>query len=283
MKRLSFAGVTALLLAWPAQAAVEILLSNSAPIPGDSLRVIAEGVTPQYKTRIAFNKGFYPLFTIGPDAQRALIGIKLDAVPGPYDFKIQQFGKKSGLWETITEGNVTISSRTFVVETVNFNPTKTALMKWEKQESARIRKLLMTVTADQNWEGTFDYPVKGPIIGEFGLKRLRNKTIEAGFHKGYDIKAPEGTPILAPAAGTVLMAATLKAHGKTVLVNHGQGVMTIYLHMKSLSVVPDQKVVKGQKLGLVGSTGLSTAPHLHWGLYVHGVAVDPKPWTENEY
>ncbi len=267
----------------PAYSAVEILLSTPTPLPGESLRVIAEGVTPQYKTRIAFNKGFYPLFTIGPDAQRALIGIKLDAVPGPYDFKIQQFGKKSGKWETITEGRVDIATRTFVVETVNFNSAKSALMKWEKQESARIRKHLTTVTPDQNWEGTFDYPVKGPIVGEFGLKRMRNKTINAGFHKGYDIKAPSGTPIHAPAAGTVLMAATLKAHGKTVLINHGQGVMTIYLHMKSMSVVPDQKVVKGQKLGLVGSTGLSTAPHVHWGFYVHGVAVDAKPWTENEY
>jgi murein DD-endopeptidase MepM/ murein hydrolase activator NlpD len=273
-----------LLSALPVKAAsLEVLLSTPSPLPGESLRLIADGVTPTEKTRVVFSKGFYPLFTIGPDAQRALIGIRLDAVPGDYDYKIQQYMKRVGKWETISEGSIEIASRTFVTENVNFSSEKNALMKWEKQESARIRKLLMTVTPDQHWEGTFDFPVEGPIIGEFGLKRLRNNKVEAGFHKGYDIKAKTGTPILSPAAGTVLMAASLKAHGKTVLVNHGQGVMTIYLHMNSMSVVPDQKVVKGQKLGTVGSTGLSTAPHVHWGLYVHGVAVDAKPWTEIEY
>jgi murein DD-endopeptidase MepM/ murein hydrolase activator NlpD len=270
------------LLSPSAQASLEIILSTTTPLPGESLRLIAEGVTPTEKTRVIFHKGFYPLFTIGPDAQRALIGVKLDAMPGSYGYKIQQFMKRVGRWETISEGSVEVASRTFVIENINFSKTKSDLQRWEKQESARIRKLLMTVTQDQNWEGTFDFPVQGPIVGEFGLKRMRNGKA-AGFHKGYDIKAKTGTPILAPAAGTVLMAATLKAHGKTVLVNHGQGVMTIYLHMSSMSVVPDQKVVKGQKLGAVGSTGLSTAPHVHWGLYVHGVAVDARPWTETEF
>ena len=267
----------------PLQASVEILLSTSTPLPGEALRVIADGVTANERTRVALHKGFYPLFAIGPDAQRALIGIRLDAVPGLYDLRIQQYQKRLGKWGTISEGSVQVATRTFVMETVNFTSEKSALFRWERQEGARIRKLLLTVTPEQHWEGTFDYPVDGPVIGEFGLKRVRNKTINAGFHKGYDIKAKSGAPILAPAAGTILMASTLKAHGKTVLVNHGQGVMTIYLHMNSMSVVPDQKVVRGHKLGTVGSTGLSTAPHVHWGLYVHGVAVDPKPWTETEF
>jgi murein DD-endopeptidase MepM/ murein hydrolase activator NlpD len=269
--------------ALPLSAAPEILLSASSVQPGQTLRVIAEGVTSNEKTRLSFAGGFYRLFPIGPDAQRALVGVRLDAVPGPYTIKFQHFSKSLGKWETISESPVEISSKTFTIENVNFISEKSELMRWEKKESARIRQLLAAVTGEQLWEGMFSYPVEGPIIGEFGIKRLRNNKIPAGFHKGYDIKAKEGTPILAPAPGVVLLASSYKAHGKTVLVNHGQGVMTIYLHMKSMSVVPDQKVVKGQKLGQVGSTGLSTAPHLHWGLYVHGVAVDAKPWTETEF
>jgi murein DD-endopeptidase MepM/ murein hydrolase activator NlpD len=267
----------------PAVFAVEILLSTASIEPGQTLRVVVEGVTSNEKTRMSFAGGFYPSFPIGPAAQRALIGVRLDAVPGPYTLKFQHFSKKLGKWETVSETPVEISSKTFTIENVNFVPEKSALFQWEKKESAKIRQLLAASTPEQYWEGMFDYPVEGPIIGEFGIRRMRNNKIEAGFHKGYDIRAKEGTPLRAPAPGVILMASSLKAHGKTVLINHGQGVMTIYLHMKSMSVVPGQKIVRGQKIGQVGSTGLSTAPHVHWGLYVHGVAVDAKPWTETEF
>ncbi len=105
----------------------------------------------------------------------------------------------------------------------------------------------------------------------------------AGFHKGVDLLAPKGTPLLAANSGTVVLASNFKAHGKTVLVNHGQGVMTIYLHMDSIAVQPRQKVRKGQAMGKVGSTGLSTAPHVHYQVFVHGVPVDPAQWVHSEF
>jgi murein DD-endopeptidase MepM/ murein hydrolase activator NlpD len=274
----------------------KILLSATSIFPGETLRVEVDGVTPNEPMRLGFSKGFFPLFVIGPDAQRGLLGIRLDAVPGKYPLKLQRYGKKSGRWEAVSEESIEISSKTFPIEVVSFNPEKTELTKWEHQESARIHKLLMSGTPEQMWEGAFDFPVQGPIIGEFGIKRVRKyhyagkdtagadeKEIDAGFHKGYDFKAKKGTPVLASAPGVVVLASTLKAHGRTVLINHGQGVMTIYLHLNSMSVTPGQKVVKGQKVGAVGSSGLSTAPHVHWGLYVHGVPVDGKVWTETEF
>jgi len=282
-KVLLLSALCALLSALPLWAAPKILLSSPAILPGETLRVEIDGLAPNEQTRLAFTKGFYRMFVIGPDAQRALIGVRLDAVPGRYPLRLQRYNKNPGSWQNIGEEWVEISSKTFVIETVNFNEEKTALFKWEHQESARIHKLLLALTADQLWEGTFDFPVQGPIIGEFGLKRVRNGTIDAGFHKGFDLKAEKGTPALASSNGVVLLAASLKAHGRTVLINHGQGVMTIYLHLNSIAVKEGQKVVKGQKVGAVGSSGLSTAPHVHWGLYVHGVPVDPKPWTESEF
>ena len=74
-----------------------------------------------------------------------------------------------------------------------------------------------------------------------------------------------------------------RMHGRTVIIDHGQGVMSLYLHMKSFAVHPGQRVQKGETIGRVGSTGLSTAPHVHWGIYVHGVPVDPQSWMENEF
>jgi murein DD-endopeptidase MepM/ murein hydrolase activator NlpD len=260
-----------------------ILLSSKSVPPGETLRIIADGVEPQEKMRVAFAKGFYPLFAVGPDAQRGLIGMRIDAEPGPYELKLQQYSKKTGRWETFSVDTVEIATRTYTIEHVNFKPSTKALQKYEHQESQKIRKLLLAQNPEQYWEGLFDYPIKGPIIGEFGVRRVRNG-VTSGYHKGYDLKGAAGTPILAPAAGVVMLTApNFKAHGKTVLVNHGQGVMTIYLHMSAIAVTQGQKVVRGQKLGLVGSTGLSTAPHLHWGFYVHGVAVDGKTWTETEF
>jgi murein DD-endopeptidase MepM/ murein hydrolase activator NlpD len=225
----------------------------------------------------------YPLYDVGPDAQRALIGIRLDAKPGVYPLTLRK-SPASGPMDLPKEPfQIELASRTFTVENVNFTSDKTTLMQSEHRESLLIHKKNQYLSRDQQWEGTFMYPVDGPVIGEFGLKRLRNGTIDAGFHKGVDLRAGKGTPVLAANTGTVVLAQTLKAHGKTVMINHGQGVMTIYLHMQHLSVKDHQKVHKGQEIGKVGSTGLSTAPHVHFQVFVHGVPVDPKQWVESEF
>jgi len=179
--------------------------------------------------------------------------------------------------------NLTVSDGEFVSIMGQSGSGKTTLMKAEHRESAKIHQANLYLSRDQQWEGLFMYPVEGKVIGEFGLKRMRNGTIDAGFHKGIDLRAAKGTPVLAANAGTVVLAAHFKAHGNTVLINHGQGVMTIYLHMQSIKVKLHQKVHKGQAIGKVGSTGLSTAPHVHFQVYVHGVPVDPAPWTETEF
>lgn len=261
-----------------------VLLSTTTLLPGETLRVEVEGLGSPSKLKVHFLRKLYPLFVIGPNAQRALIGIPLDTGPGSYELTFKKTGAppaSSGLPEE--SYHVEIASRTFKIENVNFTPAKTALARGEHRESALIHKKNQYLSRDQQWEGSFMNPVEGQLIGEFGLKRVRNGTIDAGFHKGIDLRAAKGTPVLAANGGTVVLAQTLKAHGKTVLINHGQGVMTIYLHMQSLSVKDRQKVHKGQAIGKVGSTGLSTAPHVHFQVFVHGVPVDPKQWTETEF
>src|SRR5438477_12735336 len=98
---------------------------------------------------------------------------------------------------------IEITTKIFITENVNFAPEKTALMRAEHKESALIHDANRYLSRDQQWEGAFMYPVEGRLIGEFGLKRLRNGTIDAGFHKGIDLKADKGTPVRAANAGTV--------------------------------------------------------------------------------
>jgi murein DD-endopeptidase MepM/ murein hydrolase activator NlpD len=264
-------------------ASPKIRLSAEAIMPGETLRVEVDDIQPNQVNRLLFAKGTYQMFTIGPDSQRALVGIKLDAVPGKYPLKLQKRIDHPLHWVAIGESSVEISSRTFPTEDIHLSDNIMAISKkYEHDEAAMIHKLMRQLIPEQYWEGMFDFPVDGPIETEFGIHRLRNHK-DAGFHKGMDLKAKGGTPLKASAGGIVTLAKNLHAHGRTVLINHGQGVTTIYLHMKSFSVKPGQKVVKGQEIGKVGSSGISTAPHVHWQVCVHGVPVNPKTWTETEF
>jgi murein DD-endopeptidase MepM/ murein hydrolase activator NlpD len=260
-----------------------VILSSSAILPGETLRVELDNIEPALRSKALFRGKSYPFFVVGPNAQRALIGIPLAAVPGSYPLVVHH--SRSGSAPSLGDEKVTVTvaTRTFVTENINLPPEKTTLMKTEHQESARIHHLAMILSPEQYWEGVFQPPVAGPVVGLFGLKRTRNGTIDAGFHKGIDIQAKGGTDLRASNAGVIVLAARLKAHGRTVLINHGQGVMSIYLHMQSLAVKPGQKVAKGGLIGKVGSSGISTAPHVHWEIFVHSVPVDPTPWTETEF
>jgi hypothetical protein len=261
----------------------KVLLSSAGVQPGDTLRLEADGVLPKYKLRVVFAGGSYPFYSIGPDAQRALIGIRLGTLPGHYVFHVDTWSEPPPKWTSAIEEGVDLSSKTFPTESVDFTPAQRQLQQWEAMESAKIHQKLKYLSREQLWEGTFDWPVQGPVEGVFGAHRTENGQVDAEYHKGIDLKAPTGTPVLAANAGIVLMAVHFKAHGRVVLINHGQGVMSIYLHMSRILVRPGQRVMKGREIGLVGSSGLSTSPHVHWGVYVHGVPVDPQQWVETEF
>lgn len=266
-----------LLLAAPSFAATTVIFSTRTLLPGETLRVEIDGVSPSAQCKIRFLKKTFTFFAVGPNAQRALIGVPLDTEPGRYTLTLL------GVDPALRDQALEIATKTFTTENVNFTQEKTALMLSERRESKIIGAAKLFQSRDQQWESVFMYPVDGPVIGEYGIKRLRNGTIVAGFHKGIDLRAAKGTPLLASNAGTVMMASRFKAHGNTVMINHGQGVMTIYLHMDTIAVKVRQKVRKGQEIGTVGATGLATAPHVHFQVFVHGVPVDPKPWMETEF
>ena len=125
------------------------------------------------------------------------------------------------------------------------------------------------------FEGKFILPATGKITTEFGAIRSVNGQLTTTRHSGIDIAAKRGTSVKASGAGRVLYAGKLQLTGNTVLIEHGFGLKTWYYHMDTLKVNTDEMVKQGDVIGTVGSTGFSTGPHLHFGMSVGGVFINP--------
>src|SRR5207249_4670241 len=118
------------------------------------------------------------------------------------------------------------------------------------------------------------WPVHGPVKSGYGLRRSPWSGAPE-HHEGIDIGSPPGTPVEAPAAGSVVEASSQGDFGKHVMLDHGNGVRSLYGHLKRVDVKVGQRVAKGQVIGPVGSTGRSTGPHLHYEVLMAGKPVDP--------
>ena len=142
------------------------------------------------------------------------------------------------------------------------------------REAAAVAEARTRDDARTGFAQAFAWPVHGRISGRFGSGRVYNGRPGAG-HSGMDIAAPEGTPVRAPASGVVTLAGDLYITGGTVLLDHGHGVSSNFLHLSRIDVEVGDTVEQGQPIGLVGATGRATGPHLHWGMNWFDVRVDP--------
>jgi murein DD-endopeptidase MepM/ murein hydrolase activator NlpD len=144
-------------------------------------------------------------------------------------------------------------------------------------ESAHFRPIYAGDDGDKRWNGAFRPPVEGEVVTVFGTHRSYE------YHPGTDFAVPAGTPVAAPAPGVVVYEGSSPLHGNTLVLDHGAGVYTTYAHLQTFEVDPGRTVRTGDVIGRVGSTGLSTGPHLHWELWVDGADVDPVQWTERAF
>jgi murein DD-endopeptidase MepM/ murein hydrolase activator NlpD len=142
-----------------------------------------------------------------------------------------------------------------------------------KADSKKVREArVISVPAGDFWQG-LDWPALGRISGVFGSQRILNGKPRAP-HYGIDIAAPTGTPILAPASGTITLAYDLYFSGLTVILNHGLGVNSTFLHLDDMAVKVGDIVERGELIGTLGSTGRSTGPHLDWRIDWQGRRLD---------
>lgn len=180
-----------------------------------------------------------------------------------------------------TRHAVTIVPRDWPLQRVDGVPPKTvnpppAIAARIAREQAAVNTARQRDDARSHFTQTFDWPVKGRISGRFGRARVYNGT-PGGAHSGMDIAAGTGTPVKAPAAGVVTFAdADMYLTGGTVVLDHGHGVSSNFLHLSRIDVQVGDTVAQGDVLGAVGATGRATGPHLHWGMNWFDVRVDPQ-------
>lgn len=142
------------------------------------------------------------------------------------------------------------------------------------RENAEVRAVLNTVSPDNHLVLPFMRPVPGDVSSAYGLKRFFND-LERNPHRGLDLRAALGDPVRAAAPGQIVLAADHYYGGRSVFLDHGLGVFTVYMHLDEIKVRQGDMVEAGEIIGLAGQTGRVTGPHLHLGLYVLDLALDP--------
>ncbi len=176
--------------------------------------------------------------------------------------------------------SIAVTPRDWAVEHVNGVPPKTVNPPPEIAARIQREQALVTAARERDDERTdfalpFQWPVQGRISGRFGNARVYNGQPGAG-HSGMDIAAPDGTPVRAPAGGVVTFASPdLYLTGGTVLLDHGHGVSSNFLHLSRIDVKVGDRIEPGQVIGAVGATGRATGPHLHWGMNWFDTRIDP--------
>ncbi|MDZ4812181.1 MAG: M23 family metallopeptidase [Pseudomonadota bacterium] len=157
--------------------------------------------------------------------------------------------------------------------TVNPPPEIAERIAREQLEVARARE---RDDARQDFRFGFIWPLRGRISGRYGSLRILNGTPK-NPHYGVDVAAKTGTPIIAPAGGIVSFAETdLYLTGGTVIIDHGHGLSSVFVHLSRLHVALGQQIEQGERLGLVGATGRASGPHMHWGMNWFDVRIDPE-------
>lgn len=275
--------VVASLAAAPAAGAglrVETRPASPAPAQLFQVRVEAGDRDPGTAPELRIGGRTFPLWA-GGEGWEGLAVLDRDTATGVQELSV--IARAAEGERLLGTAEIAVGRRDYGVQELRVDERMVTLSPEDAERAERenrlIRSVLAAVTRERFWAGPFAVPVPGAVTGPFGVRRVFNGKPK-NYHGGVDIGARRGAQVEASAAGRVALVGDYFYTGNTVFLDHGFGLYTAYFHMESVAVAEGDKVETGAVLGRVGSTGRSTGPHLHWGVYLSGLRVDPTSLVE---
>lgn len=255
--------------------AIAVTAASRSMQPGELVVLTLVTAEPAGAVRVrAFDQDLQA-FRIDARTWRVFVGIDLDVAPKTYPVAITA---GEGAAAPRTTYNLVVKPKTFETRTLTVDPAfvnpPASATKRIQDEQARLAEIWKHSSATRLWTAGFIRPVPQAANSAFGKRSVFNGQ-SRGSHTGADFESPAGTPVKAPNAGRVVLAADLYFSGNTVIIDHGLGLFSLFAHLSAIDVHEGDVVVPGQILGKVGATGRVTGPHLHWMLRVGNARIDP--------
>jgi murein DD-endopeptidase MepM/ murein hydrolase activator NlpD len=259
----------------PPAPALQVSLEHRALRPGELVALTIRTPQPAASVHVrAFDRDWLA-HPADASTWRAFIGIDLDTAPAEYPIAIRA-DAAAGTWRHTERVGVTartFPTRRLSVDDAFVNPPASVQARIAS-EAAELNKLWRSSTGPPLWTGPFGAPVTESANSAFGTRSIFNGEPRSA-HSGADFASQAGTPVLAPAAGRVVLARDLYYSGGTIVVDHGAGILSLFAHLSERLSRPGALVAKGDAIGKVGATGRVTGAHLHWAVRVNGARVDP--------
>lgn len=236
--------------------------------PGDAFLIEVESpILPSGE----FDGKNIPFYQAFQNLYYAISFVRLDKKPGAYYLQVSAENKSVGQI-------INIYKKSLPVQRINL-PSRLVFLSSEdlervKKENMRLSTLWREVTAPL-WEGNFIPPLKTSISSPFGILRIINER-QKSIHKGVDYKANLNETVVAINTGHVVFTDELLLPGKTIMINHGGGIYSLYMHLNGFAVKEGDKIKKGEIIGYAGNTGRANAPHLHLSVIIQGQSINPE-------
>lgn len=243
--------------------------------PGEVVRLDITSSGPVTALTVkAFDKDI-AVARMGPSRWSALIGIDLDVQPGAHEVTVTAVRADSPAVhvQTLDVAPKEFPTRQLRVAPKFVNPPPSVEHRIDR-ERRQLGAIFRTVGPEPRWGATFARPIEVGVVSGFGVRSVYNGEPRAP-HGGADFASPTGTPVMAPGGGRVVLAGPLYFTGRTVVIDHGLGLVSLLAHLSRIDVAVGDTVVGGARVGLVGATGRVTGPHLHWTVRLQGARVDP--------
>jgi murein DD-endopeptidase MepM/ murein hydrolase activator NlpD len=255
------------------------VITPSRPVLGDTIAVTVPAMGLGTAPNVVWNGKSYPMFPLDSSRHRARIPTTPRDRPGQVSLQVNA-GNPASSPQSLT---VALGNRSFPTQSIWLPAGQDGTVS--DTEFDRVNAFKQIVSPTKLWNGPLLRPNNGPVTSVYGVRRYYNGVFaDDYFHRGVDYAGNVGSAVIAPANAQVVFVGYERdgfaVHGNCIGLDHGQGVTSIYIHLNSINVKVGDSVQAGATIGTLGSTGSATGPHLHWGLFVHGEAVDPVPWRE---